>query len=191
MGKIHQVTVTFNFDPEEEQAVTDLTCFIDGIEKKKKTTRSVKPKAEPIMEDEAIITLEPTKIIFNNKVVADMGLVYQDRLIIKYQKIDGSKKPIPTIGKDIDFNEEGLGNKLTKTNTLAYRGKANTILAEYGTEFGIEEYKPGIWKLISKNEGIKPPTTYKSVEAAAEKLDVAIFVDDSDTSEIGDMTFKF
>lgn len=188
---IRQVTVTFNFDPEEEQAVTDLTCFIDGVEKKKKTTRSVKPKAEPIMEDEAIITLEPTKIIFNNKVVADMGLVYQDRLIIKYQKIDGSKKPVPTIGKDIDFNEEGLGNKLTKTNTLAYRGKANTILAEYGTEFGIEEYKPGIWKLISKNEGIKPPTTYKSVEAAAEKLDVAIFVDDNDTSEIGDMTFKF
>lgn len=191
MGKIHQVTVTFNFDPEEEQAVTDLTCFIDGVEKKKKTTRSVKPKAEPIMEDEAIITLEPTKIIFNNKVVADMKLEYQDRLVIKYQKIAGEKKPVPTIGKDVDQGAEGTGNKLTKTNTLAYRGKANTILAEYGTEFGIEEYKEGIWKMISKNEGIKPPTTYKSVEAAAEKLDVAIFVDDSDTTEIGDMTFKF
>lgn len=188
---IRQVTVTFNFDPEEEQAVTDLTCFIDGVEKKKKTTRSVKPKAEPIMEDEAIITLDPTKILFNNKVVADMKLEYQDRLVIKYQKIAGEKKPVPTIGKDVDQGAEGTGNKLTKTNTLAYRGKANTILAEYGTEFGIEEYKEGIWKLISKNEGIKPPTTYKSVEAAAEKLDVAIFVDDNDTSEIGDMTFKF
>ena len=187
---IRQVIVTFDFDPEEETAVTNLTCFIDGTEKKKKTTRTVKPKAEPVMEDEAIITLEPTKILINNKAVADMGLVYQDRLVIKYQKIAGNKKPVPIIGTDLAFDEEGTGNKLTKTNTLAYRGKANTILAESGTEFGLEEYKEGIWKLVSRNEGIKAPTTYKAVEVVAEGMDTTIFVDDDDTTEIGDMTFK-
>ena len=190
---LQQVTVNFNFDPEEG-TVSDLTCFVDGVERKKKATRSTtKKESEPVkLEDEAIMKVEDAKLVFNNKIVADMGLVYQDRLVIKYKQLDGQKKPMPLIAKDVDWAEEGTGNKLTKTNTLSYRGKANTILSEYGTEFTIEPYKEGIWKLISKNEGVvkaTAPVTRKEVEAKADDLDVSINVDDDNTDEIEEIAF--
>lgn len=188
---MHQVTVTFNFDPTEETPVSDLTCFIDGIEKKKKTTRSTKTK-EIVLEDEALVTLEPTKIQLNNKAVAEIGIVYGERIIIKYEfeKLPGGKKKyFPVIGSDTGMGEEGSGNKITKTNSVAYKGKANTILAEYGTEFGLEPFKEGVWKLVSKNAPVKP-MTYEEVETQAEDLDVTIFVDDDDQTEINLMPFK-
>lgn len=184
---LKQVTVTFNFDPETEM-VSDLTCFVDGVEKKKKTTRTV-AKKEIVMEDESLITLEATKLQFNNRCVADMGLEYQDRLVIKYQKIAGSKKPVPLIAKDVDWDEEGSGNKLTKTNSIIYKGNANKILAEFGTQFGIEKYKEGIWKLIPKNAEATS-STYEDVEQEAEDLDMTILVDDDTTEEIGEIPFK-
>jgi len=187
---IRQVTVTFNFDPNDEIPVSDLTCWIDGVEKKKKTTRSVKTEVKnEVLENEAIIKLEASKISFNNKAVADMGLKYQDKIIIKYKVINGSKKPLPLIGTDEAFDEEGSGNKLTKTNTLSYRGKANTILSEYGTEFTIEEYSDGIWKLVSTNKK-KEPSTYEEVEKEADDLDITILTDnEDDTDEISEMTY--
>lgn len=183
---LKQVTVTFNFDPETE-FVSDLTCFVDGVEKKKKTTKSA-AKKEVVLEDEAIITLEPTKLIFNNKCVADMGIEYQDRIVIKYEKLNKEKKPTPLIGKDISWDAEGSGNKITKTNTVSYRGNANKVLAEYGTEFTIEPYKEGIWKLVSKDP--KTVLAYEDVQEQAEEVDIPVFVDDDDMSEIGEISFK-
>ncbi len=190
---LQQITVNFNFDPEEG-TVSDLTCFVDGVERKKKTTKAATKKevAPVVLEDEAIIKLEETKITFNNKAVADMGLNYQDRIVIKYKQLEGSKKPMPLIAKDIDWGEEGSGNKLTKTNTVSYRGKANTILLEHGTEFTIAPYKEGVWKLVSKNEGVVKASTVVSreqVEQQADDLDVLILVDDNETDEIEEIAF--
>lgn len=187
---VKQVTVTFEFDPAEE-LVSNLKCFVDGVEKKKTTTRSSKKKEEPVMEDEAIITLDPGKLILNNKAVADMELAYQDRVIIKYEKVKGSKLLIPTIAKD-----EEAGNKLTKTNTVAYKGNQNKILAEFGTEFGIEPYQGDIWRLVPKNAGKKPivevskEDTYEDVIAAAEEIDLTIITEDDENIEIDEMMFK-
>lgn len=186
---MHQVTVTFNFDPTEETPVSDLTCFIDGIEKKKKTTRSTKTK-EIVLEDEALVTLEPTKIQLNNKAVADMNIVYGERVIIKYEKIEKTKKYFPVIGSDTSMGEEGSGNKITKTNSVAYKGKANTILAEYGTEFSVEPYKEGVWKLVSKNPPIKKVISYQEIENQAEDLDFTMITDSDEEIEIGEMPFK-
>lgn len=186
-----QVTVTFEFDPAEE-LVSNLKCFVDGVEKKKTTTRSSKKKEDVVMEDEAIITLDSGKLLFNNKAVADMELSYQDRIVIKYEKIKGSKLLIPTISKD-----DEAGNKLTKTNTIAYRGNQNTILAEFGTIFGIESMGGDTWKLISKNPSIKKEVvkvskedTYEDVVAKAEEVDLSIITEDEENIEIEEMMFK-
>ena len=40
-----QVIVTFNFDPETE-IVSDVKCVVDGVEKKKKTTKKIKEVIE-------------------------------------------------------------------------------------------------------------------------------------------------
>lgn len=186
---LQQFTVNFTFNPEDN-SISDLTTFVDGIEQKKKTTRSSKKeKEEVVLEDTAKVTLEPTKLCFNNKAVADMELVYQDRLVIKYQKIAGAKKPIPLIAKDVDWNEEGTGNKLTKTNTLSYRGKANTILADFGSEFELELYKDKVWKLVSTNAPVKEEVTREVIEEEADGIDPTIFTDDDNTDEIGEISF--
>jgi hypothetical protein len=52
------------------------------------------------------------------------------------------------IGTDAAFGTKG-GNKLTKTNTVSFRGAANDKLAEYGTTFKIEPSEDeGIFYLI-------------------------------------------
>ena len=195
-----QVSVTFEFDPTTE-LVSNLKCFVDGIEKKKTTTRSSKKKEDIVLEDEPIVKLEETKISFNNKCVADMELKWEDRIIIKYEKIKGVKKPVPLIGKDISFDQEGSGNKLTKTNTVAYRGKANTVLAEYGNEFTIQPYLEGSW---ANSEGIyklvpisnvadvncTDDNSYEEIVKEAENIDLTVFTKDNENIEIDEMTFK-
>lgn len=183
---LKQVTVTFSFDPETEY-VSDLTCFVDGVEKKKKTTRTTKEK-EVVLENEAIITLEPTKIQLNNKAVADMGIVYGDRVIIKYQKLEpGKKKLTPIIGKDVDWNEEGSGNKITKTNSIAFKGKNNTILAEYGTEFTIKPFKEGLWTLVSTTP---VEETYEEIIEKTDNVELDIYTDDDESIDLGEFPFK-
>lgn len=187
---VKQVTVTFEFDPADE-LVSNLKCFVDGVEKKITTTRSTKKKEEPVMEDEAIITLDAGKLMFNNKAVAEMELEYQDRVVVKYEKVKGSKILIPVISKD-----DEAGNKLTKTNTVAYKGKQNQILAEHGTIFGIEVFGGDTWKLVPKNAPVKATKTaitadtFEDVTAQAEDIDLTVLTEDEGDLEINEMMFK-
>jgi hypothetical protein len=128
-----------------------------------------------------------------------MELEWKDRVVIKYEKLKDSDKgikPFPIIGKDISFDEEGNGNQVTKTNTVSYRGKANTILKEYGSEFTLEPYvteayPEGIYKLVSRVGGNQNLSYEKTVEKA-EELDITILTDEGhdEDKEINEMTFK-
>lgn len=183
-----QVVVTFNFDPETEM-VTEVKCMVDGVEKKKRTTKKVKDLEEE-MANEAILTLEPNKLTFNSKAIAEMAIEYEDRIVIKWQK--EGKKMVPIIGKDIAFEEEGTGNKVTKSNTITYKGKSNAVLAEAGSEFTIEPIKDGIWKLISKS-GITAADDSSSLEEIieeAEDTDLEILVDTDEETEIDELQFQ-
>lgn len=182
---LKQFTVTFEFDGDT-QTVSKIKCFQDGIEQKKPTTRKAPAKKEIVLEDKAIITLESNKLVLNNKAVAVLGLEYQDRVLIKYDKIKGQKLPVPIISKD-----EDSGNKITKTNTVSYRGTANSVLKEYGEEFTLEEYKPDVWRMISTstNEVDKYTAILDSVDEQED--DIPLFVEeDDDNFEIEEMTFK-
>lgn len=189
MAELKQISVTFEFDPSTE-TVSKLKCFVDGVEKRKTTTtRSKKQPTE--IETDAIITLESNKLVFNNKAILDIGLEYQDRVVLKYEKNKDFPIPFPIIGTDISFDQEGSGNKVTKTNSVSYRGKANEVLAEYGSKFGIEQYAEGIWKLISL-DGTKP-LIYESIVDKAEEIEeesVKILTEDDEDIEINEMTFK-
>lgn len=143
MGLIKKVTVTFDFDPETEK-VTNVNCSVDGVEKKKRTSK--KDTSDDSMPDVPIITLEETKIVFNKKALFDMEIEAEDRVIIRWEKEDSILYPI--IGSDISFDQEGSGNKVTKSGSIAYKGKQNAVLKDFGSEFTIKNYKDGIWKLI-------------------------------------------
>lgn len=135
---IKQVIVTFNFDPETEM-VSDIKCSVDGVEKKKSTTKKVKNIIEELANT-PLITLEENKLVFNNKAVSDMSLSAGERVLIEWHRRDDMM--LPSIRKD-----EELGNKVTKSNTVTYRGNANKILANLGTEFTIVDAGDGTWYL--------------------------------------------
>lgn len=181
---IKNVLVTFQFDTETE-TVTNVQCTVDGVEKKKRTVK----KKSDIVEEMAnvpILTLEASKLVFNNRAIADMDIQYEDRIVIKWEQKD--KTLFPIIGKDIAFDEEGSGNKVTKSNSIGYKGKQNAVLAEFGNEFTIEPYKDGLWKLISTTT----PNTSKTLEEtikASEAVEADLIVDGSDDIEIDEMTF--
>ena len=187
-----QVTVTFDFD-ETLGTVSNLKCVMDGIEKKKRTTKKQSDVIEELAS-EAVIKLEPNKLVFNNKAVADMELSTESRIVIMWEQEPKNKKKLfPVIGTDIAFDDEGAGNKMTKTFTVQYKGKQNTLLAELGTEFGIEEYKDGIWRLVSKDGGVKTQDsveTIKSISEKAEKIDPELIVEGDETFEIDDLEFN-
>lgn len=188
---IKSVIVTFDFDTETE-LVSNVLCNVDGVEKKKRTTKS-KAKVEEEMAAEPLITREETKLVFNNKAVACMELEHEDRIIIKWEKIEGTKNLFPIIGKDLAFDEEGAGNKVTKANTIGFKGKQNVVLAELGSVFTISPYvtnayPEGVWKLISTTN----PTTCKTLEdtiKAVEKIEADIITDADENIEIDEIKF--
>jgi hypothetical protein len=181
---IKGVIITFNFDTETE-LVSNVLCNVDGVEKKKRVTKA-KAKVEEEMAAEPLIIREETKLVFNNKVVADMAIEYEDRIVIKWEK--QGKTLIPIIGKDVAFDEEGSGNKVTKTNTVGYKGKQNAVLAEFGEVFTIVPHKEGIWKLVSTTS----PTTSKTLEdtiKAVEKVEADLITEKDEEIEIDEMQF--
>ena len=183
---LKQVTFTFNFDTETEE-ISGITTFIDGVEKKKKTTK--KAKAEVVLENESIITLTETKLEFNNKAVAEMGIEHENRIVIEFQKVTGKVTPI--VGTDESFKKEGTGNKLTKTNTVAYKGKQNTILSEYGSEFALEPFGDGLWKMVSKSpeKSQKAANSFEAAITLAENTDTDLLIEDDNTDEIDPLSF--
>lgn len=182
---IKAVNVTFNFDTESNE-VTNVKCVVDGMVKKTRSTKK-KSEVEEEMASEALLTLEPTKLVLNNKLVSDMGIVYGDRVVIKFEQQGDKKKKvmIPVISKE--DGDEGSGNKITKTNTVAYKGKQNAVLAEFGSEFTIEPYKEGIWKLVSKTGGTAKTLT--EVTDEVENVEPELIVDGDENVEIDEMQF--
>ena len=185
---MERVTVTFNYDPETKQA-SDIQCVVGEAVMKKKTTRK-KSEVSVELEKDSLITLETNKLVFNNKAAADLGIEYESRVIIKWEKpTKGDLFPI--IGSDLSFGEEGNGNKITKAITMQYKGNANTVLAEKGNQFTLEPYKDGIFKLIPIGGSVqKPSAEIAEVQEVAERIETEVITEDSvEATEITDIDF--
>lgn len=124
-----KMLIEFDFDPE----TGDYTPISREIIEEGAATPK---KAKSVMKDdgstEPIVILEENKLVLNSKAVEVLGAEWEDRISVIYQKHED--KLVPVIGKDKVFGCKS-GNKLTKSKTVSCRGKANTKLAEHGTEF--------------------------------------------------------
>lgn len=182
---IKKVIVTFDYDAEAN-TVSNVLCSVDGVEKKKRTTKK-KSDVEEELASVPLLKLEPNKLIFNNRCIADMEIEYEDKIIIRWEK--QGKTLFPIIGKDIAFDEEGSGNKVTKSNSIGYKGKQNAVLAEFGSEFTIEPYKEGLWKLVSTTS----PNTSKTLEETirtVERVEPMLLTEKDEDTQIDELTFK-
>ena len=76
-------------------------------------------------------------LLKDNKLILDPSLVNKlkakpgDRIEIGYRERDGLLRPIISIGEN--------GNKLTKSNTVSFRGVQHNTLAQFGSNFWVVE----------------------------------------------------
>ena len=142
----------------------------------KTSKSSTKKSASKVDENpEPLITLEANKLVLTRGAVEALDPCEDCRIDIKYKKKD--KKLVPVIGTDAAFGTKA-GNKLTKTNTVSYRGAANDKLAAYGTIFRLEPTdEEGIFYLI----GDKNP---KEPEAPKELIDIESELDVPDLEDL-------
>lgn len=112
-----------------------------------KSATKISTKASTAKVDtNPIITLEPNKLVLTQGAVDLLQVCADCRIDIKYKKKD--KQAVPIIGTDTAFGTKS-GNKLTKSNTVSYRGSANEKLSAYGTTFKLEPTEDeGIYYLV-------------------------------------------
>lgn len=149
-----------------------------GEVKETKTKKTTTKKSKKEESSEPQLILEDNKYSLNTAAVELLGVEPEDRLCIKYKKI--GKKAVPVIGTEEVFKTKG-GNKLTKTNTVSCRGKANEELSTYGTVFTLSENPDGSGTFILS--GDKAPETPVVADEAVDTEDEDIR---EDLEKIGD-----
>lgn len=153
-----------------------------------KAAKKIATKAVKIEENnDPIITLDPNKLRLTTGAVQMLNVCADCRIDIKYKKKD--KITVPVIGSDEAFGVAG-GNKLTKTNTISFRGAANAKLSEFGTIFKLEPSEDdGIFYLIG-NKVIIPESTDNEIDIEAElDIDSLEDIDLENTKDLGGFDF--
>ena len=79
----------------------------------------------------ADLLLKDNKLILDPSLVKKLKAEPGDRIEIGYRERDGLLRPIISIGEN--------GNKLTKSNTVSFRGVQHNTLAQFGSNFWVVE----------------------------------------------------
>jgi hypothetical protein len=133
---VNEQTGEITFIGKEEIIVDTATST------KRQATKAVKVEENK----EPLITLDSNKLVLTTGAVELLNVCTDCRLDIKYKK--KGKQTVPVIGTDSAFGTKG-GNKLTKTNTISFRGSANDKLSEFGNIFKLEASEDdGIFYLL-------------------------------------------
>jgi hypothetical protein len=182
-----KLDILFHYNVDEN---TGEITFIGKEEITVDTATSTKRQAKPVKVEaniEPLITLDSNKLVLTTGAVDMMKICPDCRVDIKYKKKD--KTSVPVIGTDTAFGTKG-GNKLTKTNTVSFRGAANDKLAEFGTTFKLEPSEDdGIFYLIGDKMNNPIPDDAVDIESeldidALEALDI-----DAKSTDLGDFDF--
>lgn len=140
---------------------------VDTKATKSATKTSTKASAAKVdANPDPIITLDSNKLILTQGAVDLLQVCADCRVDIKYKKKD--KKAVPIIGTDAAFGTKS-GNKLTKSNTVSYRGAANEKLSAYGTTFKLEPTEDkGIYYLVGDKVQESNPVPKEIIDIESE-----------------------
>ena len=89
--------------------------------------------------DEATVTVANNKLVLSKEAVKALGGVAGDRIAVNYWTVD-NETTFPVIGKSECFGDSTGGNRLTKSNTVSFRGVQRDILLEYGSFFKLVRF---------------------------------------------------
>ena len=183
MIKQIDLSVVINYDTEKDEIISYLTT-LNGVQEKKTTT--IKKSTKKNVIEGLRVVREDNKLILSEDLVKELKANPEDKIVIQYDRDQESKTVFPVIGLETTFNNGG-GNKLTKSNTVAYRGKANNTLAEFGSDFKVEPYKEGIYRLVGDSNISKDI----EIAQAVKEVDLGIEVTSDEVTEIEDLDFNF
>ena len=165
-----KVQVTFNFDPITEIA-SDVICSVGEVTSKTVTTKKSTTKKVGKDLEGLMLIREEGKLVLSEDLINLLEPVDDEiRVSIRYEKINDVTTPF--FGTDASFKVKN-GNKLTKNGTVAYRGKGNEVLAEFGERFTLVEYKPGIYQLIGDKEYIPKNIPVKQAVEKVKAIEVS------------------
>lgn len=119
------------------------------------------PKKSDIID----IVMTETTLQLSTRLVSLLNAKPGDSIVIGFMDKAGVLVPVISIGEE--------GNKLTRTNTVSYRGKKHNVLTEFGSNFWAH-INDGIIEL----EGDKLPI-YTSVQKAVESYLTAEIITDT------------
>lgn len=186
-----KLLLTLDIDPE----TGDTTCvnreiINDDIKKVKRTAKKKKEEST-----DPIIILEENKMVLNQAVVdlLELDLDEENRLGVKYEK--QGKLSVPVFGSSKAFGTKADCNKLTKSLTIACRGKSHDELAKFGTEFTLEPHptKSGLFLLKGENE-VEIPEGDENIgepkEITEDDLDLSGFIADDNETEVDGFDFN-
>jgi hypothetical protein len=181
--EVDETTGEIKFIGKEEITVDSASAKASKSSTTKKSTSKVDDNPEPL------ITLEANKLVLTQGAVDALNPCEDCRIDIKYKKKD--KKLVPVIGTDAAFGTKA-GNKLTKTNTVSYRGAANDKLSAYGTVFRLEPTEEdGIFYMVGDKNPKEPEAPKELVDIESE-LEVPSLedLDNADDKDLGNFDFK-
>lgn len=105
--------------------------------------------------DEATVTVADNKLVLSKEAVKALGGVAGNRIAVNYWTVD-NETTFPVIGKSECFGDSTGGNRLTKSNTVSFRGVQRDILLEYGSFFKLirfnNYFKMEKVEVISEND---------------------------------------
>lgn len=96
------------------------------------------------------VEVKENKLVISPKAISMIGCIIGDRISINYYQ-ENSEITFPVIGRSSVFADIDSGNKLTKSNTVSFKGFQKNVLLKYGSEFILEEFRDGMFKMTPKN----------------------------------------
>jgi hypothetical protein len=197
MKQVFKVLFTYEQDDETgEIKVINREVINEDLPKAKKATTKKASKKKEDENPNPELILEDNKYILNSAAVELLGVEPDDHIDIKYEKRD--KIRVPVIGCNTAFGTQA-GNRLTKSNTVSYRGKNHDLLAEYGTIFSFKETdKEGIFELVG-DQPLPEPQEDSNVNVLDEEVaeigrpEDLVGIVDEDATEMNteDLDFNF
>lgn len=173
-----KLLITLDLDPETgETTCVDRQIINDDI---KKVSKKPSKKTSKDEDTTPRLVLDSSKYILNSAAIELLQVEAGDRIDIKYEQ--SGTTVVPIIGTSEAFGTPNSGNKLTKSNTVACRGKANVELSKYGDSFTFESTSDGLFKLVGNKA-----TTEEVADDNISLPDDDLTIPEDDELELGDL----
>ena len=101
--------------------------------------------------NKATVEVKENKLVISPKAVSLLGCAVGNRISIQYYQ-QSNELTFPVIARSSVFADEDNGNKLTKSNTVSFRGFQRDILLRYGSTFSLEQFNDEVYRLVPKDD---------------------------------------